>query len=228
MNRFLKQYKDRAEDYMAAQTAFYKEHADQSRANFYAHIQQPVKGQRLLDAGCGFGKDLVHFQREGADVYGFDGSEGMIRIAREQHPELTNLSVQEFENLDYEDTFFDIIISRYALYYAADLEKAYQELHRVLKPGGTMTLLVAHPLLAFIAKKERRYHDSSIVEIPLFDNAISIIEPSRTLGEYLSPFVLKRFDLLALFEGPGLENAPTENSFAEVVPDYLILKFIKR
>ena len=151
----MNKYDEFAEDYMKIQNDFYTKFSDDSRKTFYALLDFPLKGKKVLDVGCGFGKDLSFFEKEGAIVYGIDTSEKMIELAKTKNPALKNLSVQSFEKTDFYDHFFDIIVSRYTLHYADNLEDTFKELNRILKHNGFLVFLVAHPLLGFVAKKRK-------------------------------------------------------------------------
>jgi SAM-dependent methyltransferase len=88
-------------------------------------------GMRILDAGCGDGRNLVYFRREGYDVWGVDAS-----------PTLTgwsNFQVAQIENLRFPDAHFDVVISSAVLHFAQDakhFDAMLHEMWRVLKPGG--------------------------------------------------------------------------------------------
>jgi 2-polyprenyl-3-methyl-5-hydroxy-6-metoxy-1,4-benzoquinol methylase len=70
------------------------------RARFLAHVPA---GGRILDAGCGSGRDALAFQRQGYTVEAFDGSAEMVRLARAH----TGLPVRHllFEEVDWTETF---------------------------------------------------------------------------------------------------------------------------
>ncbi len=225
---YLNQYDEFAEEYMNAQNEFYAKFPDESRKALNNQINFPLKDKKVLDVGCGFGKDLSYLEKEGALVYGIDASKKMIELARKNNPRLVNLSVQSFERTSFENHSFDVIISRYTLHYAENLKEAFKELHRILKPRGFLIFLVAHPLLAFVAKKERNYHKREIVEIPLFESKFIVREPSHTFSEYLNKFILENFEIISLYESPGLENKPLESSIKEIVPDFLLIKLRKK
>jgi len=225
---YQKQYNEFADEYLKAQNAFYKNHENTSRQSLYREINFSIANKKLLDIGCGFGKDLAYFEKEGAEVYGIDLSERMIELAKTQNPTLQNLSIQDFNNTNFENNFFDIIISRYALHYSEDLETTFKEIHRILKPKGLLIFLVAHPLLGFVAKKEKIYNKMEIVEIPIYNNTFVVKEPTHTFSDYLNKFVLENFEFLSFYENSDLENASREADFKEVVPDFFILKLRKK
>lgn len=224
----MNQYDEFAEEYMNAQGEFYSKFPNESRKAFYNQMKGILKNKKVLDVGCGFGKDLAYLEKKGAVVYGIDASPKMIELARKNNPNLKNLSVQTFEKTNFGNNFFDVMVSRYALHYAENLEKAFKELHRILKPGGFLIFLVAHPLLAFVAKKKRIYDKKEIVDIPIFGGKFIVKEPTQTFAEYFNKFVLENFEIFSFYESPGLENQPRESSFKEVVPDFFILKLKKK
>jgi tellurite methyltransferase len=102
-------------------------------------------GMRILDAGCGSGRNLVYFLLEGFNVYGVDTSRDAIAqvrsLARTLAPHLPaeNFRVESVERLPFEDEIFDAVLSSAVLHFARD-ETQWRamllEMWRVLKPGG--------------------------------------------------------------------------------------------
>lgn len=225
MSEIKKQYNGRAEKYMNAQNKFYSGKEDDSRMALQALFDFDVDGKTLLDAGCGFGKDLAYFKDLGAIVYGIDVSEEMIGLVRKNNPGIENLFVQGYDNTSFGDNFFDVVHSRYAFQYSEDLDSVFKEMHRIIKPGGYFVFLAAHPLLSFIAKEKRDYNKRETISFPIFDGSFVLYEPSHTVSDYLSPALLSGFDLLHFSEQKQKEN---ENNFDEIVPDYLVIKLRKR
>ena len=104
------------------------------------------RGQRLLEVGCGIGTDLVRFAREGARVTGVDLAQTAIDLARKNF-ELNGVAAEELriangEALPYADASFDAVYGHGVIQYTADAPKLIQEMHRVLKPGGTGIFMV--------------------------------------------------------------------------------------
>jgi len=95
----------------------------------------------ILDAGCGEGRNLLYFLRNGFDVYGIDADENKItelRSLTEIHSK-ENFIVGLVENLPFEDQKFDLLISCAVLHFAKNsehFEEMLNEMWRVLKPGG--------------------------------------------------------------------------------------------
>jgi len=212
---FFEQYDAAGETFMAAQLA--SPPRDHRRA-FRAQVDFPLKGLKLLDAGCGYGHDLPFYARRGADVYGTDPSPTMIALARQRHPETARFSVQPIQKTSFPDGFFDVVTSIYALHNALSLTQAFREIHRILTPGGILLYLVQHPLFVLRLKKSQDYHAREVVDftIPDMRPPCAIRQPSHTFAEYFTPFVLDRFDLLAFAEG------------REPVPMWFLAKLKKR
>ncbi len=101
--------------------------------------------EKVLDAGCGDGRNLVYFLNNGCDVYGIDTNPDAIeaikvlsKILAPENP-TENFSVAKTEDLPFSDGYFDLVISSAVLHFAeskAHFEKMLFEMWRVLKPGG--------------------------------------------------------------------------------------------
>ena len=103
-------------------------------------------GQQVLDLGCGNGwaTRLLAKSSPGGRAVGVDVSPAMVARAEALHS-LTiraRYEVMPFEQLTFKDGQFDRAFSIEALYYAADLARALAEIQRVLKPLGTLDLIV--------------------------------------------------------------------------------------
>ncbi|HWZ03940.1 MAG TPA: class I SAM-dependent methyltransferase [Mucilaginibacter sp.] len=99
----------------------------------------------ILDAGCGGGRNLVHFLRSGYSVYGVDPNpeaiEAVKKLSQNLAPAnpLSNFIVAPAEALPFNDDSFDLVISSAVLHFAHGDEHFESMLHsmwRVLKPGG--------------------------------------------------------------------------------------------
>ena len=101
----------------------------------------------VLDAGCGFGRNLVYLLREGCEVFGVDldpeAVEHVQALARELNPGLKteNFQVAAIEKMPFPDAAADVVICNSVLHFARD-DKHFlsmvEELWRVLKPGGML------------------------------------------------------------------------------------------
>ncbi len=104
-------------------------------------------GMRVLDAGCGYGRNLVHLLREGCEVFALDldrdGVEHVRRLSASLGTGLPaeNFQVGSVERMPFPDDFADVVICSSVLHFARDEEHfntMLAELWRVLRPGGML------------------------------------------------------------------------------------------
>ncbi|MFA5967463.1 MAG: class I SAM-dependent methyltransferase [Patescibacteria group bacterium] len=97
-------------------------------------------GAKILDAGSGKGKFSVVLAKQGLVVTGVEPAAHLTACARSQYPEI-DFQVASLTTLPFPNELFDGIICVEVLGHIPDLEKAIQELFRVLKPGGKLLIL---------------------------------------------------------------------------------------
>jgi tellurite methyltransferase len=104
-------------------------------------------GMRVLDAGCGGGRNLVYLLRAGYQVFGVDGSAAAIAVTRALAARLApslpaeNFRAEPVEAMSFEDHVADLVISSAVLHFARDeahFEAMLGETWRVLRPGGML------------------------------------------------------------------------------------------
>lgn len=104
-------------------------------------------GNRILDAGCGSGRNLVYLLREGYEVYTVDSDPRAIdairRLAASLAPALPadNFRLEPIEEMSFSNGFADFVISSAVLHFARNDDHFQAMLRgtwRVLKPGGLL------------------------------------------------------------------------------------------
>jgi len=103
------------------------------------------KGKKLLEVGCGAAIDAVRFVRGGALVTGVDLSETAIELAKKNfsHNGLKgDFRVGNGEALEFADNSFDVVYAHGVIQYTAHAQKLVDEMHRVVKPGGEVIMMV--------------------------------------------------------------------------------------
>ncbi len=102
-------------------------------------------GMRVLDAGCGYGRNLVYLLREDYEVFGVDADPEAVASARalvaSLYPGLpaTNFRVEKVEAMSFPDASFDVVLSNTVLHFSRDESHflaMMQEMWRVLRPGS--------------------------------------------------------------------------------------------
>jgi len=98
-----------------------------------------LAGQRVLDVGCGKGRfaRVFHEQEPGAELWGLDISEAMLRYV----PEGIRTRAGSMTELPFEDAFFDGAYATESLEHAVEIERAVSEICRGVKPGGRIAII---------------------------------------------------------------------------------------
>ncbi len=105
------------------------------------------RGMRVLDAGCGGGRNLVYFLREGYEVFGADADSLAIdevrRMAQALAPGLpaSNFRAEPVERMSFADGFADVVLSSAVLHFASGDDQFAAMLRgtwRALRPGGML------------------------------------------------------------------------------------------
>ena len=102
--------------------------------------------KRMLDIGCGFGRNSLYLIKEGFDTYGFDNSEIAIKALRRRLKEkglkMHLLLHDGNKRFPYDDGFFDATISISAIHHATyrNVKKIAKEINRVTRKGGLLLI----------------------------------------------------------------------------------------
>ena len=156
-------------------------------------------GMRVLDAGCGEGRNLVYFLREGYDVYAADlnrkALDGVRSLAAELAPGLPESHFREeaVEHMTFEDACADVVICSAVLHFARDdahFEAMVNGAWRVLKPGGLFFSRLGSTIGMESQVKQiegRRYWSPDGSERYLVDEALLRLTAERLGGELADP-----------------------------------------
>ncbi|MFC2165938.1 class I SAM-dependent methyltransferase [Acidobacteriota bacterium] len=102
-------------------------------------------GKRVLEIGCGLGTDGVQFSKYGALYTGIDLTAEAVMLAR-QNFTLRGISAKfcqaDAEALPFPKEIFDHVFSHGVIHHTPRPEKIVAEIYRVLKPGGTITVML--------------------------------------------------------------------------------------
>jgi len=158
-----------------------------------------VPGMRVLDAGCGAGRNLVYLLRSGFEVFGVDESSSAIAQTRRlaaalaPHQPQNNFRIEPVERMSFADAGFDVVLSSAVLHFAGDESQwmsMVKEMWRVLKPGGIFFARLASNIgmedqVRPIANG--RYHLPDGSQRFLVDEAMLLSVTKALGGEFIEP-----------------------------------------
>ncbi len=143
-------------------------------------------GMRVLDAGCGYGRNLVYLIREGYAVSGVDRDPSAVEYVRSMAPN-GDFRNEAIESMSFPDAIADVAISSAVLHFARDdqhFDAMLRGTWRILKPGGLFFCRLASSIgietqVQSIEGRRHRLPDGSeryLVDAPM------LMELSENLG----------------------------------------------
>ncbi|MDO9594929.1 MAG: class I SAM-dependent methyltransferase [Lutibacter sp.] len=104
-------------------------------------------GAKILDAGCGNGRNLKWFYEVGFEIHGTEIDRIRLQYCKDFYPQQKNNFIEAFvEQMPYESNSFDHLVCIAVLHFAHDLDhylKMFNELLRILKPQGSLLIRTA-------------------------------------------------------------------------------------
>lgn len=114
-----------------------------------------LKGQTILEIGCGSGHTLEYLATQGAkELYGVDLSAKQIALAKETVARFnlpihfTETAMEEMRDIPH--AHFDLAISMYALGWTVNLQKTLHHIFSALKQGGVFVFTWEHPIHSLV------------------------------------------------------------------------------
>ena len=104
-------------------------------------------GQRVLEVGVGMGADYLEWLKAGAQATGVDLSAISLERAKrrcEMAGYTPDLRLSDAEHLPFADNTFDIVYSYGVMHHSPDTPECIREARRVLKPGGSLRIMIYH------------------------------------------------------------------------------------
>lgn len=170
----------------------------------------------VLDVGCGTGvlaRELATRVGPDGSVTGIDINEGMLTVAERIRPEIS-WKHGDVDELPFEDSIFDVVVSQFALMYFPDREHALTEMWRVLKPGGRLAVAVwgdfnqstGYVTLAEIAQARTGSAAAELLRSPF------VLGDKRELTEIFGAAGIEAIDIESL---EGTARFPSIDEFVE-------------
>jgi tellurite methyltransferase len=154
-------------------------------------------GMRVLDAGCGPGRNLIYLLREGYEVFASDQNPDALTQTRALVAALApnlpaeNLRLEPIEAISHPDATFDLVICSAVLHFSRDdahFDAMLHNLWRVLKPGGLLFCRLASTIgLTHQHLTGHRYLAPDGVERYCVDEALLINLTAKLNGKLVDP-----------------------------------------
>lgn len=156
-------------------------------------------GMQILDAGSGYGRNLVYFLRQGYEVFAADADAGAVErvrsFAHRVAPTLppSNFRVESVEHMSFDDACADVVISSAVFHFAggdAQFEAMLQGSWRVLRSGGLFFCRLGSTIgmESQVQRLEgRRYRSPDGADRYLVDAALLVSLSERLGGELAEP-----------------------------------------
>lgn len=199
-----------------------------------------VEGARILDLGCGSGRNAVALAQLGAKVIAVDASAELLGLARERcdaaevRVELHQAGLAELAFLRSDS--IDAAISAMALATADDLARVFRQVHRVLKPEAPLVCSVPHPAFAMLdptgtdpLRVVRAYDDPSPRTWEL--DGEDVVDVPRTFADLFTTLQRANFRIDQVIEPTASGPAGRSATYADVmrtVPATLLLRARKQ
>jgi len=155
-------------------------------------------GDVVLDAGCGHGRNLHWFLRNGIDVYGVDQDAEAIDDLAGRYSAVERFRVSGVDRLPFGNAQFDHVISSAVLHFARDTRHFHammEEMVRVLKPGGSLFIRMTSDIgiedrvrsvgdgVYLIPDGSRRFLlTRALLAECMVRNGLSFLEPFKTVN----------------------------------------------
>jgi ubiquinone/menaquinone biosynthesis C-methylase UbiE len=181
---------------------FHNDHGDDCYLNLLANYL--ALGSKILDIGCGSGRDIKTMRQKGFLLTGIDISKKMLELSAVENPD-SPLYFMDVTSMEFGEKSFDAIYCFFVLEHLTpkNFKLALQEIRRVLKPNGYFLLV---------------QHDAEVEK----DMPDLMTDGKKNLFRYMIPLnklktVLKDFGFNVLFtDSRRLSDSTTESADKEL------------
>ena len=199
-----------------------------------------VEGKKIVELGCGGAENSITLAKKGGNCTGVDMSLEQLEIAKHlmiENKVKIELIQGDIESLTmFDDEIFDIAISIFALDWMQDLNAAFKEAYRVLKPNGVFVFSTQHPIYNLLGaeeldlkklkiaqsyfEKEWTFNDSTGIDLRVHASKISDI---------INGLIRIGFNIESILEPKPLETEviPQRQEIFKMIPSTLICKALK-
>jgi ubiquinone/menaquinone biosynthesis C-methylase UbiE len=152
VTKTIQTYEELAEEY-------YRTHFDINEIkNIAEFFIQNLKGKKILDVGCGPGRDAKYFSEHNLEVTGIDLASNFVKMASQNVPNAKFIQM-DMRNLDFPENSFDSIWACASFLHIpkSEAKNTLLGFRRVLKPNGLLYISVKQGAEEkFVEKEEYR------------------------------------------------------------------------
>lgn len=180
-----------------------------------AHVlrQMPnlvLTGMRVLEFGCGTGKNTEYLAQHARELVAMDFSGGMLEVAQRRVPHAHVRFVQHDVRTPWpiDDNTIDVVVGNLVLEHVEDLSVVYAQAARILRDGGQLYLCELHPY------RQWRGGQAHFTE-QATGETIQISAHMHSVGDYINSAIKQRFVLAEL--GEWLESDAPAGAFPRLL-----------
>lgn len=164
MNIVIGSYENVAENYQSL-VDHKPFHVYYERPNLVKHIPQSLTDRHVLDLGCGTGWYSELLKYRGAQITAVDCSEKMVKMTLSRLNGQLDCRVHDLNQSVYflDDRCIDLIVAPLVIHYIKDWVSLFNELHRILKPGGRLVFSTHNPYSDIALYNLQNYFECTLV-----------------------------------------------------------------
>jgi len=202
-----------------------------------------VAGKSVLEIGCGGAQCSVAFAKQGAAVTAIDIASSEISHARKlaaDHHVSIDLHQQDMADLSPVDSGTqDLVFSANAFSYVDDLDRCFQEVYRVLKPGGIFVFAMGHPFQKVVDPESltaaQSYFDTA-PKVEGHETGCAFASVHRKVSDYFNLLVAAGFQVERMLEPDSRVRYASDpwfglwgigEKYLALIPGTLIIKSLK-
>lgn len=125
-----------------------------------------IEGKHVLELGCAAGGLTTHLVERGAEVVSVDVEPRMIDLARHRLGSRARFEVVDLNRPPLgvaEAGSIDVVVASLVLHYIEDWAPLFEDLARVLAPGGVFVFSLHHPITAWLLSERTDYHRIELI-----------------------------------------------------------------
>lgn len=195
-----------------------------------------LKGQYVLDAGCGPGVYAEILVGMGAEVVAMDANPKMAAFARDRLGGKALVLEASLEDplVFFDDEIFHLVIAPLVMDYVHDWRATFGEFFRVLKPGGTLVFSIEHPMMKYFDHQAAsNYFDIERVTYTWrgFGTPVEVPSYRRSLADVFNPLINAGFTLDMVLEplptAEFKEKAPKDYEELTRQPGFMCIRAVR-